>query len=96
MIPSPRTPEVIARVRQAIVALQLTRIAIAHSMLDYADLSQDRLAIGRCRREARAAYVGVVRMLPKLHSTPDQAAQLKERLAALKARLKAAQVESLN
>jgi hypothetical protein len=94
--PSLRTKDVIARTRRAIAELQLTLIAIAHSMMDHAERSLDRQAAERCRRRAHTAYVAVVHRLPKLHLTPEEAARLKEQLAALKGRLEAVQVTRFN
>jgi hypothetical protein len=94
--PSLRTKVAIARVRKAIAQLQLTRITIAHTMMDHADRALDWQTVERCRRRARSAYVAIVKMLPKLYLTPVQAARLEQRLTALKARLDAAQIKPFN
>ena len=94
--PSLRTKVVIARVRLAIAQLQLTRITIAHTMMNQAGRALDRQTVERCRRRARSAYGAIVKKISKLYLTPLQAAQREQRLAALRGRRDAARAKPFN
>jgi hypothetical protein len=85
-----RTPEVVARARQAVVELQITKVKVALTMVDYADKSGDAQAFERSHLRGRATYKEIRKLLRKLHPTEQQQVTLDQCLVALKAKLKAA------
>jgi len=85
--PPLRTPEVVARARQAVVELQITKVKVALTMVDYADKSGDAQAFERSHLKARTTYKAIRKLLRKLHPTEQQHVRLDQCLAALKAKL---------
>ena len=84
-----RTPEVVARARQAVVELQITKVKVALTMAGYADKSGDAQAFERSHLKGRATYKEIRKLLGKLHPTEQQHMRLDQCLAALKAKLDA-------
>ena len=71
----------------AAVELQITELALAHSMLDQAKAAQEEETAQRLRRKASKTVQSVVRMLERLHPTPEQQSRINWRLDMLKQRL---------
>jgi hypothetical protein len=71
----------------AAIELQITELALAHSMLDQAKFAQEEATAQRLRRKASKIFQSVVRMLERLHPTPEQQSRINWRLDMLKQRL---------
>ena len=87
MSPSRRTLEVVSRVRNAIVELQLTKISVACTRLDHARKTGNAKTMQRALYRAYGSYKSTLRLLPKLRPTDEQRNRLAERIAALETRL---------
>ena len=83
----PSTPQLISDSHRAGVELQIIDLALAHSLLDSADILSNSDVVRRLRRQAKDARDSALRYLATLRPTAAQQSQIDALLASLEARL---------
>ena len=82
-----QTEQLLADANTAGVELQITDLELALTMLDRADLSDDRETVRRNRRNAHAALIAVRVFLGRLEPTSEQWRRIDPLLTRLASRL---------
>jgi hypothetical protein len=77
----------VANLRFAAVELQISELALAHTMLDSAKVTRDSETVQRVRRKVRRIYHSVVQSLGRLQPTHEQQSRLEQGLASVEQRL---------